>query len=411
MAYCNSDDYCKTNLGKSYKYCYIPPWESKGTLKQCFTEHNVGGQCRLDIHCVNTLTCKDNRCNAKGFENLDEYINEDEDHKDNNILGINKWIFIGALAFPALIFVLCLWCWFIGRSSSKHIEDEKKAKYENELKKLTIPSNNNSNRKSARTDSMALSEASHQRYTNPQKEIEEEVGKRGFRSLFRKKRGEDSLTKNEPSSVDISTSKVGGKAPINTSTASDTQQKMKNLTNNTKKGAAKRSPITPTPGTSLAGSSRASSIASFPGSTTSSNQNRQNKPRVNKKKPVAPKKPKKGATSSTGNDTNNSTSSKQSSQRGLVNNASNMSSALSGQSSSYFSGVSSLDAQSVLYYQQMYNAAAAQAAAAQNPYYAQYMQNPYYAAAAAATANAAYYQDPNATAMYAANYQNQQGYQ
>ncbi|ORX87245.1 hypothetical protein BCR32DRAFT_264435 [Anaeromyces robustus] len=412
-AYCESDDYCKTKLGKNFKYCYIPPWMSKGTLKQCFTEQDVGGACRLDIHCVNTLTCKNNRCVSKEYDGLDDESNgnEETNRKDNTIFGINKWIVISALAFPVLIFVLCLWCWFIGRSSSKHMEDEKKAKYESELKKMTLPSNNNnSNRKSAKTDSLALSEASHQRYLDPQKEIEEEVGKRGFRSLFRKSRGEDSLPKNEPSSIDISTTKVGGKAPINTSTASDTQQKMKNLTTNTKKNNAKKSPAIPTPVSPLAGSSRASSIASFPGSNASSTQN---KARTGKKKATTPaKKTKKGATSSTGNDASNSTSSKQSSQRGLVNNASNMSSALSGQSSSYFSGVSSLDAQSVLYYQQMYNAAAVQAAA-QNQYYAQYMQNPYYAAAAAATANAAYYaQDPNAAAaMYASNYQNQQGYQ
>jgi len=243
LAYCESNDYCVSKLGKNYKYCYVPPWITKGDLKQCFTEQNVGGQCRLDIHCVNTLTCKNNRCVSKDYGSLDDENEEEEAGSSHTILGINIYIFIAALAFPALIFILCLWCWFIGRSSSKHMEDEKKAKYEDELKKMTLPNNNNSNRKTAKTDSIALSEASHQRYANPQKEIEEEVGKRGFRSLFQKNRGEDSIPKKEPSSVDISTSKVGGKAPINTSTTTDTQQKMKNITN-TKKAAGKKITIT-----------------------------------------------------------------------------------------------------------------------------------------------------------------------
>ena len=399
LAFCDNEGECQSKLGGNYKYCYMPPWANSSNRKQCFTEQVSGSHCLYDIHCVNNLSCVKNVCVSSTVGNLEDTttpdINFDSKQKGNGtILGINKWIFISAVSFPVLVLILCIWCWLIGRSSSKKIENKKKEKYEKELKDLTVPGQKKDKAGSETT------------YVNPQKEIEEEVGKRGFRSLFSKKKGEDvkevEEKDNNNDELDISTSKVGGKPPINTSTTNDTQKKMKNnLTLNnvaekngarTRKNAGIKSPSTP-----------ASSVASFANSTASSAQG---KPRTKKKATgvnTAGKKTKK-TTSSSNNDTTNSTSSKQSSQRGLVNNASNMSSALSGQSASYFSTVSSLDPQSALYYQQMYQAAA------QNPYYASYMQNPYYAAAAQAAAaqSAAYYaQDPSA--LY--NYQNQSGYQ
>jgi len=421
FAFCESNDYCKTNLGDKYKYCYLPPWASgPNQKKQCFTEHSIGFPCVNDIHCANNLSCVDNVCTSKSNSSGYDFNESTGVPKnDGNILGINKWVFISVVSFPVVVFIFCLWCWIIGRSSSKTIENKKKEKYENELKSLTIPNNQDTENK--KHNSKIQNDVTP-KYVDPQKEIEEEVGKRGFRSLFSKKKKNEEI-ENEPTTVDISSSKVGGKAPINTSATTDTQKKMKkNLTlvnladknANGKKVVSKKSPSTPA-------GSKTSSVASFrqeAGSTTSSVTNTPNKTaaktRATKKKPGATtgaKKVKKGPSSS-GNDTNtnNSTSSKQSSQRGLVNNASTMSSALSGQSSSYFSGVSSLDAQSAIYYQQMYNAAAAQAAV-QNQYYASYMQNPYYAAAA--QQNAAYYaaaaQDPSHSALYG-NYQNSSAY-
>jgi len=404
LSFCDSEKECKDKLGSNFKYCYRPPWAEPNARKQCFTEQTVGSHCLYNIHCVNNLSCVDQICVSSSAGDLEDTsstngMNFDTKQKnDGTILGINKWIFISAVSFPVIVFLLCTWCWLIGRSSSKRIESKKKEKYEKELKELTIPG------QKKEKNGSEVSSSTHQSYVNPQKEIEEEVGKRGFRSLFSKKKKEDDVEEVEEKDndeKDISTSKVGGKPPINTTTTTDTQQKMKNnltLSNIDKNGARPRknagmkSPSTP-----------ASSVASYANSTTSSAQGK----RVKKKAAGAAgtsagKKTKKTANT----DTSNSTSSKQSSQRGLVNNASNMSSALSGQSASYFSTVSSLDPQSALYYQQMY----AQAAAAQNPYYASYMQNPYYAAAAQAAAaqSAAYYgQDP--TAMY--NYQNQTGYQ
>ncbi|ORX41840.1 hypothetical protein BCR36DRAFT_587698 [Piromyces finnis] len=394
VAYCENDKYCKETLGSKYEHCYTPPW-IKTDLKQCFEKQSIGSHCKSDIHCVNNLSCVNDVCtSSSGTSSLDDTSSLSENTSNGNILGINKWIFISAISFPAIVFILCMWCWCIGRSSSKHLENIKKARYEKELKENTIASYNNKDKVSSPTTST---------YVNPQKEIEEEVGKRGFRSLFNKKKGEEKeedIEGKKESERDISSSKVGGQPPINTSTTSDTQQKMKtnlSLVNlaekngavRTRKNNGMKSPSTP-----------ASSVTSFANSTTSS---KQGKVRTAKKKTgnaTAGKKAKKA--SSTTNDATNSNSSKQSSQRGLINNASNMSSAISGQSASYFS---SLDPQSALYYQQMYNAAAAQAAA-QNQYYASYMQNPYYAAAAAQSA--AYYgQDPNV--MY--NYQHQQGYQ
>lgn len=451
LAFCESNDYCKKVLGESYKHCYVPPWSNGlNQKKQCFTEHGIGSTCVNDIHCANTLSCVDNVCvsnskNSSGFD-FDSAAATSSSGGNGTILGINKWVFISVIAFPILILIFCFWCWIIGRSSSKDIENKKKEKYENELKKLTLPStvNNNNGGTSDKRKSTATNngEVIVPNYVNPQKEIEEEVGKRGFRSLFsRKKKGDDeaagtatgtsttTATAKEATSVDISSStKVGGKAPINTSITSDTQKKMKknltlvNLADKNNSGAAaharkvngKKTPSTPV------GSSKHSSIASFAQDTASNASSAATpskaaaKARVGNKKKTSPKKSSKGPSSS-GNDTNNSTSSKQSSQRGLVNNASGMSSALSGQSASYFSNVSALDAQS--YYQQMYNVAAAQAAAAQNPYYALYMQNPSYYAAAAQQSAATYYaaaaaaaaQNPNASLLYG-TYQNPTGY-
>jgi len=421
LSFCESDEYCKTNLGEKFMYCYLPPWATgPNQKKQCFTEHNIGFGCLEDGHCEGDLVCVENVCvlpssktNTTGFD----FNENSSDSGDDTILGINKWVFISVISFPVVIIILCLWCWIIGRSSSKIIENRKKEKYENELKELTMPTikdSDDNNKNSNKSQNNILP-----KNINSQKEIEEEVGKRGLRSIFKKKKSEDgSEVETEPKTGDISSTKVGGKAPINTSFTTDTQKKMKkNLslvnvsdknTNAKRKIASKKSPTTPV-------GSNASSIRSFrqdAASTTSNTPSKASvKSRANKKKSGV-KKAKRGP-SSTGNDTNtnNSTSSKQSSQRGLVNNTSGMSSALSGQSASYFSNVSSLDAQSAIYYQQMYNAAAAQAAA-QNQYYASYMQNPYYAAAA--QQNAAYYaaaaQDPNNIALYN-SYHNQSGYQ
>jgi len=420
LAFCESNDYCKKVLGDSYKHCYVPPWANGlNQKKQCFTEHGIGSTCVNDIHCANTLSCVENVCvsNSKNSTGYDFDSGAATASSGNGtILGINKWVFISVIAFPILVIIFCFWCWIIGRSSSKDIENQKKEKYENELKKLTLPSTANNNGTSDKRNSKSTtnnnSEVIAPNYVNPQKEIEEEVGKRGFRSLFsRKKKGADeaagttagtstsTATAKEATTVDISSSsKVGDK---NNSGAA-----------HARKVNGKKSPSTPV------GSSKHSSVASFAQDTASNASSAATpnkaaaKARVGNKKKTGPKKASKGPSSS-GNDTNNSTSSKQSSQRGLVNNASGMSSALSGQSASYFSGTSSIDAQNALYYQQMYNAAAAQAV--QNQYYAAYMQNPYYAAAA--QQNAAYYaaaaaaaQDPNAAALYG-KYQGQTGYQ
>jgi len=402
-AYCTSGNYCKEKLGNNYKFCYTPPWNKSGR-QQCFTEQISGSHCLYNIHCVNNLDCVKNVCVSTSLGDLDDpSSNYDGDGKNNNkntILGINKWIFISAIAFPIIVLCFFIWCWIIGRSSSKNIENKKKERYENELKENALPHNNKNNKNQN-------SAPESPKYVDPRKEIEEEVGKRGFRSLFSKKKKEEedeTPKKSDPADVDVSSPKSGSKSPTNTNT-SDTPKKKKNLTlvnlneKNTTRPPKKATPALKSP-TTPAGS-KTSSVASFrdSGSNTSSGHS---KPRVPKKKPAVKKAKKTGSHAGNDTNTNNSSSSKQSSQRGLVNNASNMSSALSGQSASYFSGVSSLDAQSALYYQQMYNAAAAQAAA-QNPYYASYMQNPYYAAAAAQSA-AYYAQDPNA--VYGSTYQN-----
>jgi len=408
LAFCESGEYCQTNLGTNFKFCYQPPWNKNTKDKpQCFTEQNAGSHCLYDYHCVNNLICDTNNniCISSRVGDLEDvstgnYDFEGKSGGSGTILGINKWVFIGAVSFPVVVLFFCMWCWLIGRSSSKAIERKKKERYEKEIKELTIPQTKEDNAE-GQTGTPKLTSA------NAQKEIEEEVGKRTFKSLFSKKKSEaDIKTKNDTTtkeeSIDISTTKVGGNAPINTTTTSDTQQKMKknlSLASLEEKGEKEKGKSTTTGNTrtpkkatktpSTPGTSSAASLAVSSGSTAG-------KPRGTKKKAATgAKKNNKKTSSSTGNDTNtNSTSSKQSSQRGLVNNAANLSSALSGQSASYFSGVTAVDPQSALYYQQMYSAAAAQAAAAQNPYYASYLQNPYYAAAAAQ--NAAYYaQDPN----------------
>jgi len=249
LAFCESNDYCKKVLGDSYKHCYVPPWANGlNQKKQCFTDHGIGSTCVIDIHCANTLSCAENEnvcvSNSKNSTGYDFDSGAATASSGNGtILGINKWVFISVIAFPILVIIFCFWCWIIGRSSSKDIENQKKEKYENELKKLTLPSTANNNGTSDKRNSKSTtnnnSEVIAPNYVNPQKEIEEEVGKRGFRSLFsRKKKGADeaagttagtstsTATAKEATTVDISSSsKVGGKAPINTSITSDTQKK------------------------------------------------------------------------------------------------------------------------------------------------------------------------------------------
>jgi len=423
FAFCEDPSECISRLGENYKFCYVPPWSRNASAKkQCFTEQASGSPCLTDAHCVNTLQCIDNICISPRNSFLREGT-EDENKGDGTILGINKWIFIVAVSFPFAVLFLCMWCWLIGRSSSKTIENRKKEKYEKELKEYSLSQN--------KKDGPL--------YVNPQKQLEEEVGIRTFKSLFRRKKAEEANTTtatttttndkktNDKQESDISNTKVGGKAPINTTT-SDTQQKMKkNLssTNSEDKDKNSNSGDSRTSKKSTDATKTTAKTAAKPKITTkNANKNTtrnavkspstssatspamsspSGKPRANKKKAAGAKKAKKASS----NDTNtNSTSSKQSSQRGLVSNAANLSSALSGQSASYFNGASPIDTQSALYYQQMYGNPAA-AAAAQNQYYASYLQNPYYAAAAAQ--NAAYYgQDPNL--MYGA-YPNTTNYQ
>jgi len=424
FAFCEDPSECISRLGENYKFCYVPPWSRNASAKkQCFTEQASGSPCLTDAHCVNTLQCIDNICISPRNSFLREGT-EDENKGDGTILGINKWIFIIAVSFPFAVLFLCMWCWLIGRSSSKTIENRKKEKYEKELKEYSLSQN--------KKDGPL--------YVNPQKQLEEEVGIRTFKSLFRRKKAEEANTTtatttttndkktNDKQESDISNTKVGGKAPINTNTTSDTQQKMKkNLssTNSEDKDKNSNSGDSRTSKKSTDATKTTAKTAAKPKITTkNANKNTtrnavkspstssatspamsspSGKPRANKKKAAGAKKAKKASS----NDTNtNSTSSKQSSQRGLVSNAANLSSALSGQSASYFNGASPIDTQSALYYQQMYGNPAA-AAAAQNQYYASYLQNPYYAAAAAQ--NAAYYgQDPNL--MYGA-YPNTTNYQ
>jgi len=420
LAFCDSDEYCQNTLGKNYKYCYQPPWNKDVKNKQqCFEQQNSGSHCLYDFHCVNNLTCENNIC-VSSVGNLEDvtqgnYDFEGKSTGSGTILGINKWVFIGAVSFPVVVLIFCIWCWLIGRSSSRAIERRKKERYEKEIKELTIPQTSKD-----KTESNAGTPKP--KYYDPQKEIEEEVGKRTFKSLLSKrKKNKEAANKTEEDkkngakeeSIDISTTKVGGNAPINTSSTSDTQQKMKkNLSsadleeNEKEKGKEKEKEKSSSSGTTR-NMKKATKTPSTPGASSSaslavSSTSATGKPRGTKKKAATGAKKTKKTSTSTGNDTNtNSTSSKQSSQRGLVNNAANLSSALSGQSASYFSGVSTVDQQNALYYQQMYNAAAAQ-----NPYYASYLQNQYYAAAAQ---NAAYYaQDPNL--MYGA-YPNTTNYQ
>jgi len=418
FAFCESAEECKARLGETYEFCYVPPWNTnQNGKKQCFTVQSNGSPCLTHAHCGNDLQCIDNVCIYPRSGNFNSDFDSEGEIKGNGtILGINKWVFIATVGFPFVVFILCMWCWLIGRSSSKSIENQKRQRYEKELKEYSLPEN--------KKDGPL--------YVNPQKQLEEEVGIRTFRSLFRRKKPEDTNTTtndqktNDKQESDISNKKVGGNAPINTSTTSDTQQKMKknlsstNLDDKDKnsnsgdsrtskkstdaakvpgKTAAKPKIVTKNANkntTKNAIKSPSSSSATSPAMSSPSG-----KPRATKKKAAGAKKAKKASS----NDTNtNSTSSKQSSQRGLVNNAANLSSALSGQSASYFNGASPIDTQSALYYQQMYGNAAA---AAQNQYYASYLQNPYYAAAAAQ--NAAYYgQDPNL--MYGA-YPNTTNYQ
>jgi len=405
LAFCNSGQDCKDKIGSNYEYCYVPPW-SDNNLKQCFTKQVSGSHCLYDIHCVNNLSCVDKVCVSTSLGgDLEQdvtptgngYDFNKGNNKNDTILGINKWIFISAVTFPVIVLILCLWCWLIGRSSSKRIENKKREKYEKELNDLNIPQHKKDKKDSTTSNKNGsdVSTPTVKTYVNPQKEIEEEVGKRGFKSLFNKKKnGEDIEDKKNSSNLelDISSSKVD-------ENTSDTPTKLKSPTlvnlndkngARTRKNAGMKSPSTPS-----------SSVASF-GTTSTQGKQRKKANGAN----AAGKKAKKAPSN---NDTSNSTSSKQSSQKGLVNNAANMSTALSNQSTSYYnSSVSSLDPQSALYYQQMYAAQAA--AAAQNPYYASYMQNPYYAAAAAQAAaaqNAAFYsQDPNAAAAQAAAAQN-----
>jgi hypothetical protein len=226
VAFCENEDYCKKVLGENFKFCYFPPWASNiNQKKQCFTEHGIGSSCISDIHCANTLSCVDNICVSdtktdSGFD-FDGNVSSSgggsgggsNNNNGANILGINKWVFISMIALPLLIILFCIWCWIVGRRSSKNMENEKKLKYENEIKKLTLSNNGNDgghgggnksevevevetgsgtgsefdntrNGKSFSGNSVILP----QNYINPQKEIEEEVGKRGFRSLFSRKK-------------------------------------------------------------------------------------------------------------------------------------------------------------------------------------------------------------------------------
>lgn len=421
-AYCQSDSYCQENLGPTYKYCYLPPWdESKDTVnrRQCFTVHSRGMSCSADIHCVETLSCVDNICtastNSSSTFKFDGDSNTNSGGSSNTILGINKWIVITAIAIPCLIVVCCLWCWLIGSKSSKRLENRKKEKYETELKKLTLPTiangqppstdkdkgkrersatsgtitpvNNKSTTSSVVSDHSSLDIASAK--------IGKSLGKSNAAAAnnHNNKKGYSSTSLANVSTID-NTSNAGSSTHTNTRTTTPTtaNEKKSANTTTTPKKAVKRSTNT---------SNANSSAISGSSATNAASGNTPKKIHVRKKAAQTKAKPVKKQSNSQ-SDTNNSNSS---SQRGLVNNAaalspSGQSSQISGQSASYFSGVTPvaqpMDPNTALYYQQMYNAAAA---ASQNQYYAaNYMQNPYYGQPSAYTAAApgAYYtQDPS----------------
>jgi len=232
LAFCDSDEYCQNTLGKNYKYCYQPPWNKDVKDKQqCFEQQNSGSHCLYDYHCVNNLMCNNNIC-VSSIGNLEDvtqgnYDFEGKSTGSGTILGINKWIFISAVSFPVIVLIFCIWCWLIGRSSSRAIERRKKERYEKEIKELSIPQTSKE-----KTESNAGTPKP--KYYDPQKEIEEEVGKRTLKSLLSKRKKNKEATKKteedkkngtKEESIDISTTKVGGNAPINTTTTSDTQQK------------------------------------------------------------------------------------------------------------------------------------------------------------------------------------------